>query len=191
MPMKMPMFSLIPILTLILVLHCARVSAAAADIDASDSENQIKATYLYKFTHYVQWPVSAFSRADSPFMIGVVGSEAVAAHLRRLLQGRLIDNRAVEVNVIKPTETLANVHILFVSKLEVAALKQLLASTQSQPVLIVTDSNAGLGAGSVINFINVEDHIRFEISLLQAERCGLKISARLLNVAKKIESKRP
>jgi hypothetical protein len=50
-------------------------------------------------------------------------------------------------------------------------------------VLTVTESDNGLQQGSVINFRLVEDRVRFEVSLPAAEKCGLKLSSRLLSVA--------
>ncbi|HSY28334.1 MAG TPA: YfiR family protein, partial [Burkholderiaceae bacterium] len=65
------------------------------------------------------------------------------------------------------------------------------SATQSLPILVVTESAGALESGSIINFVPVDDRIRFEISVTQAERSGLKISSRLLGVAQKIESGKP
>jgi hypothetical protein len=164
--------------------------ASASDADSDDVEYQLKATFLYKFASYVEWPASAFAQTNTSFTIGVVGADKVVAALNSLTGTHLVNSRALQVKVFKPGEPVTGVQILFVGKQENGHLKHLLDPIQSQPILTVTESVGALGSGSVINFVQVDDRIRFEVSVTQAEREGLKISSRLLGVAQKIESGR-
>ena len=50
----------------------------------------------------------------------------------------------------------------------------------------MTESDEGLAAGSMINFVVVDDKVRFDVALARAEQAGLRISARLLSVARKV-----
>jgi hypothetical protein len=50
----------------------------------------------------------------------------------------------------------------------------------------VTETEDGLARGSMINFITVEDKVRFDVALPPAERGQLRISSRLLAVARKV-----
>jgi len=52
--------------------------------------------------------------------------------------------------------------------------------------LLVTDEEGGLNAGSSLNFLTIDQRVRFEISLAAADRSGLKISAELLGVAVRV-----
>ncbi len=178
-------------MVLLLALQGLASFAWAADSAPSDIEYQIKAAYLYKFATYVEWPPSAFAQATTPITIGVVGADEIAAELSKLKRGQPVNNRMVDVRLLKPGEPLIGVQILFIGRQESGRLKRLLDSIQSQPMLTVTESVGALGAGSVINFVRIDDRIRFEVSVVQAERSGLKISARLLSVAQKIEDGRP
>jgi hypothetical protein len=160
--------------------------AAAADIG-----QQIKAAYLYKFVTYVEWPASAFDKPNAPLTIGILGANGVEAELANLAGARPANNRALEVKRLSPGGALAGLQMLFIGGDENPRLKTLLEGIQAQPVLSVTESAGALGAGSVINFVAVDDRIRFEVSLAQAERSGLKISSRLLAVAQKVETRKP
>lgn len=169
-------------------------SALAGAIDTT--EYQIKAAYMYKFAAYIEWPASTFPQADAPITIGVLGADDMEAALRDMTAKNSIQDRAVVIkrfNQGTPLQaaSLADTHILFIGQKESKQLKYLLEPLQSQPVLIVTESSNALSAGSIINFIPIEDRIRFEVSVLHAERNGLKISSRLLSVAQNIESGRP
>lgn len=176
---------------LLIAFQCFATFASAAGSGASDIEYQIKAAYLYKFAAYVEWPPAAFAEANTPVTIGVVGADDVAAELNNIKGNQTVNNRAVQIKLIKPGDPLTGVQILFIGRQESARLKRWLDSVQAQPVLTVTEWTGALGAGSVINFVPVDDRIRFEVSAASAERSGLKISARLLSVAQKVEIRRP
>jgi len=176
---------------LLAILLGSSISAWATDADAEDVEYRLKAIFLYKFASYVDWPPTAFGPTNTVFTIGVVGADKVVAALNSLTAANPVNNRAMQVKTIKPGEPVTGVQILFVGKQENAHLKHLLEAIQSQPILTVTESVGALGSGSIINFVPMDDRIRFEVSVTQAERSGLKISARLLGVAQKIESGRP
>lgn len=177
--------------TLILAFFLGFVMPSwAASNEPSDIEIQVKAAYLYKFSAYVEWPPSTFAQADTPITIGVVGTDALVAALNNLKQSLSASSRGIKVKQLKPEEPLAGVQILFIGGVENKELKRLLEGIQSQPVLTVTDFPGALDAGSAINFVPIDDRIRFEVSLAHAERSGLKISARLLSVAHKVETRR-
>jgi hypothetical protein len=175
---------------LIFTLQISSTFAYAADSNAIEVENQLKATYLYKFASYVDWPATAFSESNAPFIIGIVGSDEIASKLKSLIEteGHVLNNRNIEVVILKPNAPQTNVQILFIGKHEDAILKNILSTIQTHPILTITESKEGLDDGSIINFITDDNRVRFEVSVIQAERSGLKISARLLKVAKKVET---
>lgn len=176
---------------LLIAVQCLAACAWAAGSGAGDIEYQIKAAYLYKFAAYVEWPSAAFAEANTPVIIAVVGADDVAAALNNIKAGQMVNNRAVQVKLLKPGDPLTGVQILFIGRQESGHLRRWLDSVQAQPVLTVTEWAGALGVGSVINFVPVDDRIRFEVSAVSAERSGLKISARLLSVAQKVETRRP
>jgi hypothetical protein len=53
--------------------------------------------------------------------------------------------------------------------------------------LLVTENESGLDGGAVINFVEVNRNLRFEISLNAADRSGLKVNSALLSVAARVE----
>lgn len=166
------------------------VANAADSTTIELNENQIKAIYLFKFASYTEWPLSAFPQSDSPFTIGIVGSEAIAAELLQLSANQKLANRSINVKIINqkiPDNDFSELKIIFISREKSNELVTLIDSIQSKPVLIVTETTDALKVGSIVNFIPIDEHIRFEISLINAERNHLKIGSRLLSVAQKVE----
>ncbi|AKJ27849.1 hypothetical protein AAW51_1158 [Caldimonas brevitalea] len=168
-------------LTLIAGAAAGRARAQEAALPVS-----VKAAYLYKFLSYVEWPPAAFEGADSPIVIGVHGADDVLAELRQVLAGRTAQGRPLVSRRVAQGDTLAGVHVLFLGQANPADVESWLAPWRERPILLVTDSGRGLGQGSMINFVLVGGRLRFEVSLPAAERSGLKLSSRMLQVAERV-----
>jgi len=177
------------------LLACALLLAAllatAGEANVGALEAQVKAAYIYRFAELIDWPPEAFGGSAAPLTIGVVEADPVAAELNQLRQTRQIKGRAVQVRTLRAGEAASGVQVLYVGAQEGTRLKRQLEAAPSQGVLCITDGEGTLGAGSAISFVQVDNRIRFDVSVAHAERSGLKISARLLAVAHKIEGDRP
>lgn len=158
---------------------------AWAQTESQATEVEVKAAFLYKFGAFVEWPPSAFANADAPYTIGLIGADDVADELERIAAGRVVHDRPVALRRLQRGESLAGVHVLFVGKAQTARLAEVLAAAKAQPLLVVTEAEA-MPLGSIINFVPVENKLRFDIALAHAERAQLRISARLLAVARKV-----
>lgn len=151
-------------------------------------ESAVKAAFLYKFGAFVDWPPGTFERPDTPLVIGVAGDDAVAADLEQLVTGRSLDGRPVVLRRVgADASTFAGAHVLFVGRRS-TRLHELLAAAAG-PVLVVTDQEPGLPLGSVINFSAEGGRMRFSVSLSAAEARSLRLSARLLAVARDVEGR--
>ena len=143
-----------------------------------------KAAYLFRFAQYVEWPPLA---TDAPFVIAVSGAEDVAGHLERLLPGMSVNGHRAEVRQVTRPQELDGVHILYIGTKAFARTRTLRTQAIARPILVVTDNELGLDGGGIINFIEVDRNLRFEISLIAADRSGLKIDSQLLSVAARVE----
>jgi hypothetical protein len=154
------------------------VQAAQFSVDA------VKAAYLFRFAQYVDWPPEP---ADASFVIAVSGAEDVAVHLERLLPGMSVNGHRVVVRRVTRPQELDGVHILYIGANAFARTRTLRSQAVERPILVVTDNELGLDGGGIINFIEVDRNLRFEISLIAADRSGLKINSALLSVAARVE----
>jgi len=167
------------VLLAVLLGLCATLTHAA--VFSSDA---VKAAFLYRFASYVEWPPDAPS---APFVIAVVGDEGVAQQLDALLPRMSVHGQPVEVRRVTRASDLDGVHILYVGPGPMTRTRSLRAAAASRPVLLVTDDQDGINGGGVINFIETNRNVRFEISLLAADRARLRIDSALLSVAARVE----
>ena len=171
------------------VLMCtfASIGAALASFAhaAQFSVDAVKAAYLFRFAQYVEWPPSP--SADTPFVIAISGAEEVAVHLERLSPEMTVSGRRVLVRRVTRVQDLDGVHMLFIDASAFSRTRALRAHAAARPILIVTENQEGIDGGAVINFIEVNRNLRFEISLIAADRSGLRINSALLSVAARVE----
>ena len=168
---------------MLLALACAGARAQAADA----LERQVKAAYLYKFAGFVEWPDGCFARPDSALVIGVLGADALADQLEQTVAGHSANGRAIVVRKLRRGEPPGGLHILFLGALERSALQETLAASRHQPVLTVSDSEEAHALGSMVNFIVADDKLRFEVALKPVAAARMKISARMLAAAYKVQ----
>jgi hypothetical protein len=149
-------------------------------------EEAVKAVFLYRFAGYVTWPASA---ATAPqFTIAVLGADKVAAQLKALLPDHLIQGKPMRVTTIAAVDQVDDDQMLYVGPEFGGKLAALIEALKGRPILVVTDQPGALDAGSMVNFVVEQAHVRFEISTYAAKRSGLLIDAGLLAVAEHIKT---
>ena len=152
-------------------------------------EYAIKAAYLYQFGHYIQWPADSFADDQSPFVIGVLGEDPFGDALDEIARDKKIDGRKIVVRRFASVEDYKPCHILFVSSSVMAADKlSSIQKSQNFPVLLVGESPGFAQHGGTINLFIEQNRIRFEVNMEVAKREQLKISSKLLSLAKIVGS---
>jgi hypothetical protein len=159
---------------------------AAAGLHAAVfSADAVKAAFLFRFASFIQWPVDV--PTEGPFVIGVFDAEPIAVQLDRLLPGMTVRGQPAEVRrVTKPSE-LDGVRILYVGPDSGAHSRAVRAKAVTLPILLVTDRDTDFDGGGVINFLDASHNVRFEVSLVAADRARLTIDSALLAVAAHVQ----
>jgi hypothetical protein len=167
---------------LVAALSLMGASSLAQVRDAPVSADTLKAAFLYKFAGYVEWPDEP-RPTDAPITIGVAGADPFAAELTEITRGRTVAGHPISVRRMMAGDSFEGLQILFIGGQARAGERGLLADARSRPILTVTESAGALADGSIINFTQDKDRVRFEISLYAAEQSQLKLNSRLLAVA--------
>jgi hypothetical protein len=184
-PIRLPGVPLLARRGLLLCALAALFAAAAPAYAApGHSEDSVKAAYLYRFTQYIEWPRAPES--TEPFTIAVLNAPGVAEELERMLPGHPIKNAVAQVRIITRISDLGHAQMLYLGAAPRSRLRSLIESIAFGPVLLITDSEEGLELGSVLNFVTVENRVRFEVSLTAADKSRFRISSELLAVAARV-----
>jgi hypothetical protein len=147
------------------------------------SEYLVKATYLYNFGRFVQWPPTAVAVQGDSFPICVIGQDPFGAALDTILAGEAIDGKSVVARRVTKTQDALNCRVLYISPSEDSRLKELLVALDKAGVLTVSDIPQFSQRGGMIQFVLAGNKIRFEVNLTNAQIAGLTLSSDLLKVA--------
>ena len=166
---------------LLLLLGAAHAHAQVA------SEAAVKAAFVHKFMGYVEWPPH-LANPEAPIVIGTLGSDDVTQELERIVPSRPVGGRRLVVRKLSEGDTFKGLHVLFIGRGE-PATRAILRQAREQGVLTVTETERGIEMGAAINFVSTDDRVGFEVSLDSAERSGVRISSRMLAVARRVVPK--
>jgi hypothetical protein len=157
--------------------------------DAATIEYRAKANYLAKFPNFVEWPENALPRGDAPFLLCVFGEYHFGISLAEITRGATIHGRRLEARWIPKEEDLHSCQILFVSRSEQRRYRHVLQAVSGQMVLTVGETPEFLESGGMMCFAMEQGTLQFEVNLDEANNAGLKISSRLLALARRVRTR--
>lgn len=158
----------------------ALVVAVPSCASAASLESSVKASYLYKFAPFIEWPSGALP-ARSPFVICVIGNDSFAQVVENAVRGQQVRGAAAVIRRAAAFTPDMACHMLFAGGLPHVAVPALQAVAR-QPVLTVADEGLGTEA-AMIRFVHQGGKIRFEINAATAAASGIVISSKLLSLA--------
>lgn len=147
-------------------------------------EYQIKAAFLFNFVKFVEWPSRV---AAAPIVICVAGVNPFGELLDRLVEGEHVAGRDVHARVILEPDP--GCHEVFVPR--GANTSAYLRAARDTPVLTVGETPDFIEQGGLVRFYLDGGQVRFEIARAAAERAELRISSRLLKLARIVEAPAP
>lgn len=153
------------------------------------NEYAVKAAFLFHFGQFVEWPEGAFQNANSPVVYCTIGEDPFQGALDDTLKGKTIEARALLVRHLKDGSEAQGCHVAFIGKTGKRRVTDELAILKSSPVLTIGESEQFVKDNGIIAFCVEENKIRFNINLEAAEKANLKISSRLLTLAKTVIGK--
>ncbi len=173
--------ALVRSLTAAAFVTVAALRPATAD-DTERFEAEIKATYLYKFAAFVEWPADAVAGPTSPFRLCVAGDNPVQQVIDHAVEGQSVAGRGVEVRHLAAGDSVRGCHILYVADPDRSVVARMLKDAQGHPVLTVSDAGPSPQHG-VMSFAMVADHVRFDVDVDLATEDRLLVSSKLLELA--------
>jgi phosphohistidine swiveling domain-containing protein len=155
-----------------------------------DREYSIKGAFLYNFGRYVEWPAAAFADDHAPFVIGVLGTDPFGTVLDEITNSAKVDGRTVVAKRFATLDQYSPCHILFIPASTDAKVKaDALAKLQNKGVLVVGEEDGLVRQGAVVSFYIENNKVRFEINVQTAKQQQLKVSSKLLSLAKIVDAR--
>jgi hypothetical protein len=153
--------------------------------DEPTLEYRVKAAFLLNFVKFTEWPASAFPSADAPLSVCILGLDPFGGTIDQISRGEVVNGRRIEIQRLKRAPVPRACQVLFVGKEEKD--QQGTLAGLNAGVLTVGEEDDFLQAGGMIAFVIANRRTRFDVNQAAVERAGLKLSSRMLSVARAVK----
>ena len=144
-------------------------------------ENQVKAAFLYNFPKFIELP------GENTLTLCIVGEDSFGDAMAAL-NGQVTAGKRLVVKRVNSVNEIPSCQILFLSSLEKNKLEPIMRYARNKPILTVGDTSEYSNQGVIINFYLENNRVKIEINMDAAEQSKLKISSKLLKIARIIRN---
>ena len=151
-----------------------------SSVKAQSTLAQAQSHFIYNFTRFLDWPLECKS---GDFVIGVYGNSDVYDELKQYVLDKTVNLQQIKVKFITNLDDAAKCHILFVGESksrEISAIKQKLGQSKT---CIISEKEGSIQDGAAINFVLVDNKLKYEVNTTTIQREGLKYSSTLVTMA--------
>jgi hypothetical protein len=141
---------------------------------------QAQAIFIYNFTRMIEWPED-YKTGD--FIIGIYGSSELLNELKPYISSKLVGSQPIKTVQFNNASEIAKCQILFIGYPKTKELPAITAKLGNSSTLIISEKKGALEAGATINFVMVEDKLKFELKAINATKYGIKIHSKLETMA--------
>lgn len=177
-PRRLHVRAMLLLLTGVLILSAVPARAQSGEAD-------IKAAFIYNFAKFVEWPADSFASDGGRLQLCTLGDSPLAQKLRQL-HGREAQGRAIEVRVLARSEDWPGCHMLFVASPGETPRHPHNSSGNPAAVLTISEALHYTRQGGMISLFVEANRVQFAVNLPAAQQAGLKLSARLLQLARNV-----
>lgn len=151
------------------------------------TEYEVKAAFLFNFAKFIDWPPRAFAEASSPIIFGILGEDPFGAPMMSKISQETVKGRSIKIQRFQPGDDFTGCHLLFISRSAAGQVKDLLERAKGRSMLTVSETEDFITDGGMVNFVMVDRSVRFDINAKAVQTAGLKVSSKLLAVARAVQ----
>jgi hypothetical protein len=160
--------------------------AAAGEGQVGRDIFSVKAGFLFNFAKFTEWPALPSS---ATILMCVVGDERIAVALADTVREQKISEHTLDVSRPQDSAAWRACHVLFIADAELRKSAAGLDALRSVHVLTVSDAKDFSHTGGIIEFYLEGGKMRFAINTDAADRSGVRLSSRLLSLARIIRDR--
>lgn len=169
---------------LLMVLALTFLVSPASSAEEINLEFKVKAAYLVNFTLFVEWPGEIVSDSGSSIDICLYETDPFGLFIDDLLIAKQSQFRNKKVSIVRVQHDsdMTGCDVLFVPSSEMGNVT--INNLKRDNLLLIGESPDFLALGGMINYFLNKEHVSFEINLKELKKSRLKISSKLLRLAK-------
>jgi hypothetical protein len=167
-------------LCLVLALTWGIIGSAYAE---NDTASAVKIGFLYNFFKFIDWPPNADT--SNGYRLCTTGLNSLGEGLLAL-QDKTINNKSLSIKRGVSGKELKNCHMIFIGADEDTGKP--IGDSQGLAIVTVSDKPDFINQGGIIGLIQANNRLAFEINLDVAKANDIRISAQMLELAKRINA---
>jgi hypothetical protein len=137
-----------------------------------------KSLFIYNFTKNINWPTE-YQQGD--FVVAVVGKDEMYDELKKLAATKTVNAQPLQVILLNNLSEVPKANIVYVTPDKSGSLASVVDYYKNKPTLVICNKSKGCQEGAGINFLLVDNKLKFEI-------CPKNITARQLALSPKLTS---
>lgn len=146
------------------------------------TETQIKAVFLEKFTHLIEWP----KRSDAgDFTICVLNNEDFAKALKKIYLNKKLNDKKVDIVLLSDKDEVPECHLLFIGE-KTKNIAKITKISSSKSMLTVCDNKEYIDKDIMITMFLTNKRFKYIINNKAAQAADIKISYLLLKSAQEV-----
>ncbi len=160
----------------LIILVCSSFSYVSDD----DTNAHIKATFIYNFTRYIEWPAEY---KKGSFVIGILGETRMLQELTSMKQKTSRGNQPFQITKFSSVNSINKCHMIFIARSRSHELGLVVKKMKDFKTLIITEKPGLIEKGAGINFVIDNNKQGFEINRGSIKDHGLSLSSNLVAFA--------
>jgi YfiR/HmsC-like len=146
-------------------------------------EYRLKAAFVYNLIPFVEWPADIKGNA---LVVCFAGEGGMEAALKAFFQGQNSAASGMEVRVARGRNEMRACNVLFLAYPDTTRMQKALSHLQAASVLTIGEGEEFVRMGGVIALAANENRLRLLVNPSAAQRAHLRISAKLLSMARTV-----
>lgn len=170
-------------LALFLIVSCLMWAPTLSRAEKAE-EYKVKAAFFYHFANFVDWPASTFKATNGHLRICVMGKDPFGKLLDDTLSNKSVRDHPFEIRRNPSDNQLKHCHLLYLPTSASSILRALRRNVAKEDVLTVGETQDFMRQGGMVQFFVDNQKIRFAINTNVVNQTNLKVSSKLLRLAK-------
>ncbi|MFT5692932.1 MAG: hypothetical protein ACI92E_002268 [Oceanicoccus sp.] len=147
------------------------------------NEADVKAAFLYYFLHFISWPNDGSGANSLPIELCTIDEGPVTKSLVLILASPKAASTKVNVGMMTDLDQVSRCQYIFVGDTNVGVDQAVIAKTQTEEILTVSDVRGFAESGGMIELLREGNKVKVLINIETLKKRGFKVSSKLLNLS--------
>jgi len=148
-----------------------------------EREMTLKASFLLNLTKFIYWPKKRLLLNKRESLVLCFPGEDPFNEILETARKESLLKMNLEIKKFVPDNQMKECNILFLTVKEDRRLNEILAEIKGYPVVTVADTDGFAYRGAMVNFVIVDNKIRFKVNRQSLESNPIKLSSEILDLS--------